>query len=91
MLQSLAKASSAPWPAFNTTLQWVVPNLAAPVAEPSDWPGDGSIDSSQLTPKDGQVNIGLNRIIALLFYSVNVSVLTFDILLMGAIRDPFLV
>ena len=91
MLQSLAKAASAPWPALNTTLQWVVPNLAAPVAEPSDWPGDGSIDLSQLTPKDGQVNFGLNRIIALLFYSVNVSVLIFDTLLMGAIRDPFLV
>jgi len=91
MLQSLAKASSAPWPAFNTTLQWVVPNLAAPVAEPSDWPGDGSIDISQLTPKDGQVNFGLNRIFALLFYSVQGSVLTFDTLRMGAIQDPFLV
>src|SRR5467141_9742 len=89
MLQSLAKASSAPWPAFNTTLQWVVPNLAAPVAEPSDWPGDGSIDISQFTTKDGQVNIGLNRIIALLFCSVQVPVLTFDTLLMGPFRIPF--
>ena len=69
----------------------MVPNLAAPVTEPSDWPGDGSIDLSHLTSKDGQVNIGLNRIIALLFHAVQVSVLTFDTLLRGAIQDPFLV